>query len=434
MAETPAARQLEWVVEALRRAAGGVSPSAEEEAAHFAVDASTGNPAPIPRERFWAEHGARLTSSFRIAALEAPSVLEAKATLVRDDGKAWSLVCGVEPEEPFAIRFCAMIPTLPGLTTRLATDADAVALCELERRSPMVVGDVRVTVDRGSDYFASTRLMEKPIVGLAEIEGRAVAVLGANLVTVRIGGVVRRVVVPNHVRVMPEYQHTSMWTAISPVVFGPLATEMDGTISYIAARNEASRRAAVSQDRWSFGPVRAVLDTAAVAGPRIGRPAPPSELPQVVEILNECHEREEGFAPYTVESLSTRLARAPSQYSTGQLWLHRGAVVGVWSAGESITLIVETDAGRSSHRRAIALDFGFRDRCEADFEALLRAWCTMLMERDQDQLAIWTSPASPGRDVIEGLAGELEPFALYTTAPQPPDAALRGWYVDATSC
>jgi hypothetical protein len=218
-------------------------------------------------------------------------------------------------------------------------------------------------------------------VGLAEIDGRAVAVLCANLVTVRIADVVSRMVVPNHVRVIPEYQHTSMWKAISPTVFGPLATEMEGTLSYIAARNVASRRAAFSQARWSFGPVRAVLDTAVVAGPLVGRPALLLELPEVVEILNECHKREEGFAPYTLDSLSARLARAPSQYGTDELWLHGGAVVGVWPAGESITLIVEADDDRSSHRRAVALDFGFREGAEADFEALLRAWCAALVDR-----------------------------------------------------
>src|SRR5438477_10139484 len=94
--DTPAGQHLAWVIHALRRAAEGELPAADEEAAHFGADGSTGNPAPIPRVEFWTTEGARFTPSFRVIAVETRSAHEAAATLVRDDGKAWAVACTVE--------------------------------------------------------------------------------------------------------------------------------------------------------------------------------------------------------------------------------------------------------------------------------------------------------------------------------------------------
>ena len=67
---------------------------------------------------------------------------------------------------------------------------------------------------------------------------------------------------------------------------------------------------------------------------------------------------------------------------------------------------------------------------EPAFEALLRAWCGRLAVDDVDQVAVFSSPGSPGYGVITGLAAELELFDMWTDG-EPSSAAERGWYVDA---
>lgn len=436
--DTPAGRQMEWLLDAIARAADGHPPTADEEARHLAEDAETGTPAAQPRPAFWAWCGAEL-ATVRLVSVEAPNPLEVTATVARDDTdsgrRTWLVYCRAGGRPPHLIESIGVVPTIAGLVVREATVDDAAVLTDVERRSPMVIGGIAVTVDRGDDYFASVRLMERPVVGVAEVEGRVVAVMSTNLVSTRIGGVPSRRVVPNHVRVVSDFQGKSLWKSITPVVFGPLHQDMEGTISYVATTNHASQRSAGEDGKWRVQPVRALLDTDALAGPPVGRSATERDVPRVVAMLNDCHDREEGFLPYTVESLRARLERDPAQYSLDQVWLHGDAVVGVWPAGSGITWIYERDGVRRECRRAVVLDHGFGAGAgaEHDLEALLRAWCAHLAERGQDQLAVFTSAGSRGHDVLVALAAELEPFDIWPTAPEPDDSLERGWYTDATS-
>lgn len=61
------------------------------------------------------------------------------------------------------------------ITLRPARPDDAAALRALERRCPITMGDVRVTYDRGEDYFAGTRLIGGVYPMVAERDGRFVA-------------------------------------------------------------------------------------------------------------------------------------------------------------------------------------------------------------------------------------------------------------------
>ena len=71
---------------------------------------------------------------------------------------------------------------------RLATEVDGPALADIERRSPMVLGETNITIDRGEDYFAAARLMEDVGVAVAEVEGVPGAVHCAAAHNVCIGG------------------------------------------------------------------------------------------------------------------------------------------------------------------------------------------------------------------------------------------------------
>lgn len=108
-----------------------------------------------------------------------------------------------------------------------------------------------------------------------------------------------------------------------------------------------------------------------------------------------------------------------------------GAMVGVWPAGESPRGVSETKGVRTESLRGVVLDYAFRRRAEREFEALLRAWCCWIQERGMDTLSIFTSPSSPGVELLRSLACEVEPFNMWTPGiAEPHDTRDHGLYVD----
>ena len=73
-----------------------------------------------------------------------------------------------------------------------------------------------------------------------------------------------------------------------------------------------------------------------------------------------------------------------------------------------------------------------RPAAEAELEALLRAWCGALVPAGIDTLVIYTSPASPGTRLINGLGRATGEFFTWTPGIKvPADAGQRGLYTDA---
>ena len=134
------------------------------------------------------------------------------------------------------------------------------------------------------------------------------------------------------------------------------------------------------------------------------------------------------YLPYTAESFTARLERAPDLYSWEQVWETDQAVVGVWLA--DVRVVREDDGHRTEAVRATVLDYGFLPGAEEEFERLLRAWCGWLVERGTSELAVLTSEGSPGYPVVSRLAAQMDAFDFRMGAPEPEGAAQRGLYVD----
>jgi len=184
-------------------------------------------------------------------------------------------------------------------------------------------------------------------------------------------------------------------------------------------------------NKWSIAAFRVQLGCATLAGPAAGHPATPADAPAIVELLNSFHGREEMYVPYTVESLSARMERAPELYSWDKVWMTSSAMVGVWPAGESLRVVSETNGRRTESLRGLVLDYAFMPGAEREFEALIRAWCGWIQQRGMDRLSIFTSPSSPGVETLRSLAREVEPFNMWTPGiAEPPAAGERGLYVD----
>ena len=420
-------RQARWFFD---QAMTGVAPPPEVLSAHLQQGARLLVP-PLDIDAGWVIfQGTVVGGGLGTVTSRSETGLEVGA--VDDRGRSWTYRFGVDPATGLINELRLDRVQHQEVTVRFATEADGPALAEIERRSPMVMGEVTVTIDRGGDYFAAARLMGDVVVVVAEIDGEPAAAHCAAAHTVHVGGRPYRFGYFHHLRILPEHQGKGL--------FGRMAEKMgeryypphvDGSYAYVSADNAASQRLFSMSTAWPVQPLRCTLDVAGHRGPAAGRPATPEDTRDLIEVLNTCHRDEELWVSYTVESLTARLTRAPGQYTWGDVWLTDGAVLGVWAAGNSISTTVEDSSGRRVEREGLVLDHGFAPGHELAFLELLRAWCSHLDEQGITQLVIFSSPSSPTYPLLQSLGARMDPFDLYLSgAPTPDDAAERGVYVD----
>ena len=429
--DNPAGRQLAWYLERISSAGDGASEA--ELDAHCALNMSVRAPFPYRHEVMsggW-QRCHESYGDFKIASVE--EVSDFHVTVVQTSGeKKFRLSMEVEPIEPHRITMLTRERILDvDVVSREATLADAAALADIERRCPIVLNDgVTMTIERGDDYFAFTRLMDDFLVAMGFVDGKPAGVNVAALHTVRVGGRDYRIHAFAHLRILPEHQKKGLWGAINRV-FDQKYPEEFGSTAYPSVDNAAMLRGFAGAPRWSMHQIRAQLPCAPLAGQQIGRPATPRDAPRIVEILNATHERDEMYLPYTVESFTARVERSPRDYSWDRVRMTDRAVVGVWPAGDTVRFIIESKGNRIESRRGLALDWGFLPGAEDDFEALLRAQCGWLNARGLDRLSVFTSEASAGYERVRAMASELERYVVISFGiPEPPGAATRGLYVD----
>lgn len=315
---------------------------------------------------------------------------------------------------------------------RPATQADAAILSEIERKSPLVLGGESFSIDRGDDYFAASRLMEEVTVLLAEVDGEPAGAFGGALHRTVLGGVERSMLYYHHSRILPRFQDHGVGRKLAAAIREHYAGRFDCSYWYISPANEHSLGfARVAPNKWTFGPALLSLDTVALSGPPAGRAATPADAPYLTELFNAAHRGEEMFKPYTVESLTARLTRAPRHYAWDRVWTTGRAAVGVWPEGESIAVrFVGGDGSVRESRGGAVLDFGYLPGAEDELLLLLRAWCTWLAARGMSQLSVFSSPGARHWSLLSKLA-EPGYFWFWTTElPQPPDAEAHGLYVD----
>lgn len=431
--DNPAGRQLAWYFERIVSAGEGASEA--ELDARCALSMSVRAPFPYRHEVLtggW-KRCSQSYGDFRVASVE--QVSDFHLTVIQTSGdKKWRLSIEVEDREPHRITALSRERILDfEVESREATLADAAVLADIERRCPIVLGDgVTMTIERGDDYFAFTRLMDDFLVALGFVDGKPAGVNVAALHTVRVGGRDYRIHAFAHLRILPEHQKKGLWGAINRV-FDEKYPEgsSDGSTAYPSVDNAAMLRGFAGSPRWSTHQIRAQLPCVSLAGPEVGQTATPRDASRIVEILNATHECDEMYLPYSVDSFSARVERSPRDYSWERVRMTDRAVVGVWPAGDTVRFIIESQGERIESRRGLALDWGFLPGAEDEFEALLRAQCGWLSNRGLDQLSVFTSEASAGYSRVRALASELERFVVISFGiPEPAGAAARGLYVD----
>ncbi len=147
------------------------------------------------------------------------SDLTVEATLTAGKHRRWKLKLVVEDVGPFRITQLTWERLYDfELVVSEAIPSDALTMSDLERRCPIVLGDVRFWFDRGERYFDFTRLMEDCTVGLATVDGEPAAMTCGARFSARIGGTLKSIVLVSHLRVLPEHQRKGLWGAANRVL------------------------------------------------------------------------------------------------------------------------------------------------------------------------------------------------------------------------
>ena len=359
---------------------------------------------------------------------------EATAVLAGSDGKSWTVTCWVEEADPHRITRLRLVPTPPeGLEIRLARPADGPDLADLVRRAPLRLGKEPLTLmtfDYGDDYFAPSRLMEEATVYVGELDGRLVGVYCGAVQTVQIDGAVKRLYLEHHVRIDPHASRGAVFWALCSFGRERYARAADSIAFYVSPENLALRKFVSDVPPWSVPPLRALLPCAADADAEpVGERVTADDADDVVEVLNDCHDRSALYLPSTAASFRSRLTRDPQQYRWDDLRSHGGAVVGV---GRNLVRVTKERNGTVEETtRALALDHGFRPGRDAHYRALLQSRCRELAGRGATHLAVFTSERSPTYGVVTELAEQVEPFDFWAfDVPEPAELLEGGFYVD----
>ncbi len=330
---------------------------------------------------------------------------------------------------------------------REATQDDNDALIDMERRSPLDLGDAWLTFDRSPHFFAHQEMEEHGRLLVAEDAGRLVGVVAGAWHDVLIAGQQRRLLYIHQGRMLPEYRrrHIATDLVIQNLILAREAN-FDAPYWLISPDNDTSlafnRRAGA--ESWPVDGRTDGFDVAArrEAGGRVGSVGP-DDLPQVVELINRTHAGREMFMPYTPDSLAGRLSLSPAygwRHWRGYLPAGRQgrserglvAAAGLWDFGRSLR-ITEREKASGKERVALpafVLDYGHAAGAEEAMVEVFLALMAMAAEGDRNQLTIALPTESRLYTLMEGLPHSTTLFQILTPGIPTPTNIEGSVYLD----
>lgn len=218
--DTPAGRQASWFLGQAR--AGGRDLTVEEIATHMRLQEPWTPENGL--ERFRNDGPIRFTSAEEIS----PDELTVRLVYENNPTKPWLATFRVADEPPHLITWLQMVRDVgEGVVIREAVQSEGPLLAELERRSPLTVGAVSITYDRGDDFFAFARLMEETVNLVAEENGRIVALHCVALHPVLVAGRQHRAMLLHHTRIPPEQRKKGLFSPLNVRAFQAFEGRMD---------------------------------------------------------------------------------------------------------------------------------------------------------------------------------------------------------------
>lgn len=315
---------------------------------------------------------------------------------------------------------------------REATVDDNDALIELERQSPLDLGDRTLVFDRSPNFFAHQEMQEHSRVMVAEEEGRLVAVVAGAWHDVMIEGQRRRLLYVHQGRTLPEHRRRHIATDLVIRTFLLARDENVETPYWLISPDNGTSLAFNRQIEVESWPVDGRIDGFHVAAARtpareVG-PLAANDLPQVLDLVNATHSGREMFLPYTAESLQRRLQRSP-HYS----WQHwRGyrsraglvAAAGMWDFNRSLRMIECSKAGETLHTSAPAfvLDYGYSEGAEEAMAEVFMSLMEAAAHKERNDLLIALPVERRLFAMMEGIPHTTTLFKILTpNIPTPAD-------------
>ena len=330
------------------------------------------------------------------------------------------------------------------LSIREATPADNEALLELERSSPLDLGDVELTMDRSPHYFASLSLQEDARVMVAEESGRLVAVCAAGRHCVPLLGKPRALLYIEKGRTRPEYRRRRVssvliWALIES--WTARGKPVDAPYWLISADNNASL-SAVRRGGALPWPVKVhLVDLHAETVPRADVHAVrlgPARVREVVALLNRTHAGKELFAPYTEERLQARLTRTPD-YDWHNWWGIEGSAGGLVSVAGLLDLgrwwrmtrRVTASGQETTSSDAAVIDFGYAEGGQRQIVDLLHHVSGIAASWGRDCLSIHLDPQDGLYPFLPATARVGADFRLFAFGlPVPSEEEMGRVYLD----
>jgi GNAT superfamily N-acetyltransferase len=352
------------------------------------------------------------------------------------------------------------------VTYRKASLADNGALCDLERRTPLLLGESWIVFDR-TEFFDQHDLQEDAVVWLAEEEGRVIGACAGAVHRAPLAGQERLLLYLHHERVDPACQRRGIGGALTTRIadhFRDRGLRPDVSYYYIAPGNAPSRAYAERSGARPW-PLRAhhVLIPTALASEAGGAPRRVGAGPifDIVRLINETHAGKDLFRPYEQVDFGQRLARSRhygwgdvyGRYVDGRLV----AVAGIWDRGATYASRltpaeaapgaevvegrgprtparaepVEARAAPSGPSRSwVVADWGHGPGAETEMVALLAGLLPLARAAGRDSLVLHLDRSSALIDALsERLPGTVVDALFYAPRLSPPPAPAP-LYVD----
>ncbi len=304
------------------------------------------------------------------------------------------------------------------MNIREATRADNAALCALEARTPLNIGDSPLFIKR-DNFFETHDLQERTVVMLAEEGGEIAGVCAGALHSAPLAGQERLLLYIHHERIAPEHQRKGLGgeltRSISEYWKQRDAANIDSSYYFIAVENRQSRNFAERGGNKPWPRPACMCVLSADGAPAAGVPRQIGAGPtfDIVRLINATHLGEELFKPYEHVDFGGRLSRDFS-YGWGDIFgRFQGdklvAVAGLW--------------------RGTLADYGYEPGAEGEMVALLRSLLPLTERRGYHGLMCFPDPRSQLFAALKGVPHSTTELCFYVPRVEAP-AEVPAIYID----
>jgi hypothetical protein len=155
------------------------------------------------------------------------------------------------------------------IEVRPVAESDAPALRELERRTPLEIGDASISYDKGEDYFVGDLLMGSVDSLVLTVDGRPAGLFSQLARRVVIDGEERTLVYLHRMRIAPDAQGRGLRRILNFFSMVTTPSDVETPYGFIAAANHRMIESTLPEVLWSAFAERVVIDTAQNAGGRV---------------------------------------------------------------------------------------------------------------------------------------------------------------------